>query len=219
MRRLVLAILLSSLTSLSQASTIKLNYSVFFNYMKTMYKLDYPYVTTAFYLIDRESKALCTITNAQMLVENVREPILFESAGRLLPFYSDKHRKDGGMLEVDIDDNKIISSCDLQITVMAKQSELFNLNEQKLVAINEQLEGVIKKNAGMIGKYFLPTFAGLRLQFSDPVAASINASLSKHVKFAANGDLLLSKYDFAKIKQINELKLSVVRITPWMLND
>ena len=224
MRRLVLAILLSSLTSLSQASTIKLNYSVFFSYMKTMYKLDYPYVTTAFYLIDRESKALCKIANAEMVVENVREPILFESAGRLLPFYSDKHRKDGGMLEVDIDDNKTLSSCDLQITVMAKESELFNLNEQKLAAINEQLEGVIKKNAGMIGKHFLPTFAGLRLQFLDPIAASMNTSLSsdvesRDVKFAANGDLLLSKDDFSKIKEINELKLSVVRITPWMLND
>lgn len=217
--RLLFVVMLILSSTFSQASTIKLNYSVFFSYMKTMYKLDYAYVTTAFYLVDRTDKSLCTIKNAQISMEDVHEPILFQSEGRLLPFYSDQYRKDGAVLEVELADHQAISNCDLQITVMAKESELFDLNEQKLKTISEQLQGVLNKNAGMIGKYFLPTFAGVRLHFANTINESQLATLGLSVSTASNGYLLLSKDSFSLINKINDLKLSVVRITPWMLND
>jgi hypothetical protein len=205
--------------SFSQASTIKLNYSVFFSYMKIMYKLDYPYVTTAFYLVDSDNQSLCHINNAEIVVEEVNEPILFQPEGRLLPFYSDQHRQDGAVLVVDLDDGKTLSSCNLQITVMAKERELSNLNEQKLVAIAEQLEGVLNKNAGMIGKYFLPEFAGVRLTPTAPLTESQLKALGDQVSMASNGDLLLKKDAFNIINKINELNLLLKRITPWMLNN
>jgi len=212
--RLVLVITLLLLSSFSQASIVKLNYSLFFDYMKTMYKLDYEYVTTAFYLIDHIDKSQCTIKNAQMQVENNIEPILFQSTGRLLPFYSDQHRKDGGVLVIDIDDNKTVSSCDLQVTVMAKEKELDELTPMKLAAISEQLAGVLKKNAGMIGKYFLPTFSGVRLQLAQPLNEVQLAALSKAI--IIDQQLLLNNDDFEEITKINELNISVVRITPWL---
>ncbi|TEW54349.1 DUF2987 domain-containing protein [Psychromonas sp. RZ22] len=217
--RLLLIITLILSSSFAQASTIKLNYSVFFGYMKTMYKLDYQYVTTAFYLVDRNDKNLCAINNAQMQVERRFEPILFEPEGRLLPYYSDQDRKDGGMLVVDINDGKNVSSCDLQITVMAKERELADLNEQKLILISEQLEGVLKKNAGMIGKYFLPTYAGVRLQLSDTLNASQRTALGDLVSPINDKQILLHNDNLAVINKINELNLTVVRITPWMLSD
>ena len=128
--RLLFVVTLMLFASFSQASTIKLNYSVFFSYMKIMYKLDYPYVTTAFYLVDSDNQSLCHINNAEIVVEDVNEPILFQPEGRLLPFYSDQHRQDGAVLVVDLDDGKTLSSCNLQITVMAKERELSNLNEK-----------------------------------------------------------------------------------------
>ena len=213
--RLLLVITLLLLSSFSQASTVKLNYSLFFDYMKTMYKLDYEYVTTAFYLIDHHNKKQCTINSAHIQVENNIEPILFQSTGRLLPFYSDEHRKDGGVLVIDIDDNKTISSCDLQVTVMAKERELDELTQTKVTVISEQLEGVLKKNAGMIGKYFLPTFSGVRLQLAQPLSAEQAAKLSK-VTMANEKQLLLNNNDFEKITKINELGISIVRITPWL---
>lgn len=217
--RLLFIVTLVLFASFSQASTIKLNYSVFFSYMKTMYKLDYPYVTTAFYLVDSDNQSLCHINNAKIVVENVNEPILFQPEGRLLPFYSDQHRQDGAVLVVDLDDGKTLSSCNLQITVMAKERELANLNEQKLVAIAEQLEGVLKKNAGMIGKYFLPEFAGVRLTPTSPLTESQLKALGNQVSMASNGDLLLKKDAFIIINKINELNLLLKRITPWMVNN
>lgn len=217
--RLLFVVTLMLFASFSQASTIKLNYSVFFSYMKTMYKLDYPYVTTAFYLVDSDNQNLCHINNAEIVVEEVNEPILFQPEGRLLPFYSDQHRQDGAVLVVDLDDGKTLSSCNLQITVMAKERELANLNEQKLVAIAEQLEGVLKKNAGMIGKYFLPEFAGVRLTPTSPLTESQLIALGDQVSKASNGDLLLKKDAFNIINKINELNLLLKRITPWMVNN
>jgi len=217
--RLLFVVTLMLFASFSQASTIKLNYSVFFSYMKTMYKLDYPYVTTAFYLVDSDNQSLCHINNAEIVVEDVNEPILFQPEGRLLPFYSDQHRQDGAVLVVDLDDGKTLSSCNLQITVMAKERELSNLNEQKLVAIAEQLEGVLNKNAGMIGKYFLPEFAGVRLTPTAPLTESQLKALGDQVSMASNGDLLLKKDAFNIINKINELNLLLKRITPWMVNN
>ena len=217
--RLIFVVTLMLFASFSQASTIKLNYSVFFSYMKTMYKLDYPYVTTAFYLVDSDNQRLCHINNAEIVVEEVNEPILFQPEGRLLPFYSDQHRQDGAVLVVDLDDGKTLSSCNLQITVMAKERELANLNEQKLDAIAEQLEGVLKKNAGMIGKYFLPEFAGVRLTPTSPLTESQLKALGDQVSMASNGDLLLKKDAFNIINKINELNLLLKRITPWMVNN
>ena len=217
--RLLLVVSLMLFSSFSQASTIKLNYSVFFSYMKTMYKLDYPYVTTAFYLVDSENQSLCHINNAEIVVEEVNEPILFQPEGRLLPFYSDQHRQDGAVLVVDLDDGKTLSSCNLQITVMAKERELSNLNEQKLMVISEQLEGVLNKNAGMIGKYFLPEFAGVRLTLTSPLTEPQLNTLGNQISIASNGDLLLKKDSFNIINKINELNLLLKRITPWMLNN
>ena len=217
--RLIFVVTLMLFASFSQASTIKLNYSVFFSYMKTMYKLDYPYVTTAFYLVDSDNQRLCHINNAEIVVEEVNEPILFQPEGRLLPFYSDQHRQDGAVLVVDLDDGKTLSSCNLQITVMAKERELANLNEQKLSAIADQLEGVLKKNAGMIGKYFLPEFAGVRLTPTSPLTESQLMALGNQASMASNGDLLLKKDAFNIINKINELNLLLKRITPWMVNN
>lgn len=213
-------VLLTSIlfTSFSHASTVELNYSIFFSYMKTMYKLDYNYVTTAFYLIDQKNKSACHINDAQMVVDNINEPILFQPEGRLSPFYSDQHRKDGAVLVVDINDDKAISSCALQVTVMAKESELSDLNVHKLTAISEQLQGVLMKNAGMIGKYFLPIFAGVRLQLSTPLSERELLLLGDNVSLANNGDLLLKQKNIPIIKKINELNLQINRITPWMLD-
>lgn len=215
--RILLILMLVVFSPFNQASTVKLNYSIFFNYMKTMYKLDYDLVSTGFYLVDQENKSLCTINQAEMVMENKHEPILFQPEGRLFPFYSDQHRKDGAVLVVDINDQKEVSSCALQITIMAKESELFDLNTPKLAKISEQLEGVLNKNAGMIGKYFLPTFNGLRIQLSTPLTKSQLDDLQ--ISIADNGDLLLTESDFSKIQKINELNLLVTRITPWILKN
>jgi hypothetical protein len=210
MRTLIL--ILSILFSQNiMASTLKLNYSLFFGYMKTMYKLDYQHVTTAFYLVEQSSNNQCFIRQAEMVIDEKREKIKFEEEGQLMPFYSDQHRKDGAMIEVETVNNK---ACALQVTLMAKESELTKLSFQKLIIISTELEGVLRKNAGMIGKYFLPTYSGLRFKLETPLTP--NSALPSGYTVASNGDILVSNETLSQTEESKLLPFEVSRVTPWI---
>lgn len=210
MRILVLLFSLA-LTQNAMASTLKLNYSLFFGYMKTMYKLDYQHVTTSFYLVEQASGQACEIEQAEMVVDNKREKIEFEKQGRLLPFYSDQHRKDGAMIEVETLNNK---ACALQVTLMAKETQLAQLSFGKLSIISTELEGVLRKNAGMIGKYFLPEYVGLRFKLAQPLTPA--NELPAGYSLASNGDLLMTNEAIKGVNSSEILDYQVTRITPWI---
>ncbi len=214
--RLTLLLFLTLSTSSAFASTVKLDYSVFFGYMKTLYKLEYEHVTTAFYLLDKNSRELCLINNAQMVVDQKREAVEFHKQGRLLPFFSDQHRKDGAVIEVDLAAGQSSPQCDLQVTLMAKESELNNLSFGRLALISEQLEGVLHKNAGMIGKYFLPDFSGVRLQLAEPLTAAQSSQLDKQISTAENGDLLITNNYMNSVDAQQLIAWNIKRITPWL---
>ena len=209
--RLLILILSITFSQNIMASTLKLNYSLFFGYMKTMYKLDYQYVTTSFFLVEQETGKQCNINNAEIVVDDKREKIEFEKNGQLLPFYSDQHRKDGAMIEVESVDN---ISCALQVTLMAKQSELTMLPFEKLVIVSTELEGVLRKNAGMIGKYFLPEYAGLRLRLMEPITSDVG--LPEGYKLSKEGDLLVTNKALTSADPDALLPYQVSKITPWI---
>ncbi|PKF63691.1 DUF2987 domain-containing protein [Psychromonas sp. psych-6C06] len=193
------------------SSTLKLDYSLFFGYMKTLYKLDYQDVTTAFYLVQPSGES-CTIKKAELVVDEKRDPIEFQSEGRLLPFFSDQHRKDGGVIYVTTAENQ---NCALQVTLMAKESQLDALTFAKLTLISEQLEGVLRKNAGMIGRYFLPTYQGLRFKLASPISA--DSALKLGYSVADNGDLLISNKRINATQVTELIPYQVLRITPWIV--
>jgi hypothetical protein len=213
---LVLLLTMTTTTSSVLASPLKLNYSLFFGYIKTTYKLDYEYVTTAFYLQDKDSGQACLIKNAQIVVDQKREPITFTEQGQLLPFYSQQHRKDGAMIEVELLAGQESYQCDLQVTLMAKKFEFAQLSDPKLALISAQLEGIFRKNAGMIGKYFLPAFSGIRLQLSEPLSEQQLSALPRQVRFSENGDLLISNALLNSDLSGSNVVLKIDRITPWI---
>ena len=216
MRGLTLFLALSLSIGNAFASDLKLNYSLFFGYMKTLYKLDYAHVTTAFYLVDKETKLPCRITNAEMVVDAKREKIDFDEIGRLRPFFSDQHRKDGAMIEVSLLTPAVNQQCDLNVTLMAKESELNALSYAKMTLISAELEGVLRKNAGMIAKYFLPTFEGIRLApMATLTEAQIN-QLDKRINIDAKGNVLITNEVLNSAPQNSLLSFDVKRITPWI---
>lgn len=217
MRTLTLFLALSLSVGNAFASDLKLNYSLFFGYMKTLYKLDYDHVTTAFYLVDKETKLPCRITNAEMVVDAKREKIDFDKIGRLRPFFSDQHRKDGAMIEVTLLNPVVNQQCDLNVTLMAKESELKNaLSFEKMALISSELESVLRKNAGMIAKYFLPEFEGLRLQPATTLTEAQINQLDKRIKLDDKGNLLIANEVLTSVKPNALLMLDIKRITPWI---
>jgi hypothetical protein len=179
--------------------------------MKTMYKLDYQHVTTDFYLVEQDSGEQCLIDQAEIVVDQKREPIDFETQGKLMPFYSDEHRKDAAMIEVKTVDDV---ACALQVTLIAKESELTKLSFERLISISTELEGVLRKNAGMIGKYFLPNYTGLRFKLVAPLAS--NVSLPKDYVVASNGDVLVTNETLMENNASQLFPYKVARISPWI---
>lgn len=216
MRIFTLLLALSLTASNAFASDLKLNYSLFFGYMKTLYKLDYEHVTTAFYLVDKKTGQPCEISNAEMVVDAKREKINFDEIGRLRPFYSDQHRKDGAMIEVSLLKPAVHQQCDLNVTLMAKQSELSQLSFSKMSLISTELEGVLRKNAGMIAKYFLPTFEGIRLAPVTTLTEAQIKQLDKRINIDAKGNLLITNEVLNNAPQNSLLSFNVKRITPWI---
>lgn len=198
------------------SAPLKLDYSLFFGYMKTLYKLDYEHVTTAFYLRDKQSQNACLIKDAYLVVDQKRDPIKVGIQGRLLPFISQQHRKDGADIEVELLPGQENYKCDLQVTIMAKEAELAQLSYSKIALISAELEGILKKNAGMIGKYFLPPFSGVRLQLSKPLSELQLSSLPEQIIIAKNTDLLVPNVLLNTDVKEQNLDFSVARITPWI---
>lgn len=210
--RLPLLLLALFLSQSIHAATLKLNYSLFFGYMKTMHKLDYQDVTIGFYLVEPSTREQCGIEQAEIVVDNKREKIDFQVQGRLLPFYSDTHRKDGAMIEVKTVDE---IACALQVTPMVKEAQLSSLSFEKLVSMSTQLEGILRKNAGMIGRYFLPSYQGLRFKLFEPLEQSLPVTTS--YLLAANGDLLITNAQLQASAANELLPYKVLRITPWIV--
>ncbi|MFT5652135.1 MAG: hypothetical protein ACJAYB_000328 [Psychromonas sp.] len=218
MRLGLFLVLLLTMTTTSRvlASPLKLNYSLFFGYIKTIYKLDYEYVTTAFYLQDKDSGRACLIKKAQIVVDQKREPITFTEQGQLLPFYSDQHRKNGATIEVELLAGQENYQCDLQVTLMAKEFDSAQLSDPKLALISAQLEGIFRKNAGMIGKYFLPAFSGIRVQLREPLSEQQLSALPQQVRFSKSGDLLISNALLNENLTGSNVVMKIDRITPWI---
>lgn len=199
------------------AADLKLNYSLFFGYMKTLYKLNYNYVTTAFYLTDKKSKQPCRIKNAVIVVDDSRQKINFDKIGRLRPLLSQKFYQAGAMIEISLLKPRLNKECDLNVTLMAKESELNKLSYGKMKIISSELDGLLRKNAGMIGQYFLPPFEGLILVPAQVLTKTQMSQLDTRIKIDKRGNLLISNKTLNALDQKKLLHVSVTKITPWIM--
>lgn len=218
MKRFSLFLLLLLSVNSVFCTSLTLNYDLFFGYMKTLYKAQYNEVTTAFYLLDKKTGSACLIKQAEIVVDQKREAIKFAQTGRLLPFFSQQHRKDGAMIEVELLAGQASYQCSLQVTLMAKESALDNLTWSRLALISEQLQSLLNKHAGMLGKYFLPTFSGLRLQLVEPLTPLQLSRLDKKIGVAKNGYLLVSNKVLKSTLSDKRIEFKLARITPWLTN-
>ncbi|AGH80820.1 hypothetical protein PCNPT3_04390 [Psychromonas sp. CNPT3] len=212
MRALVILVMIFSVSN-AFAAPLKLNYSLFFGYMKTTFKLDHKFVSTVFYLRDVEHATNCQIQKAEMVVDNKHKAIGFTQDGQLMPFFSDQWRKDGAMIEVTL---KEAQQCALVVQTMAKTEALQDLDYARLKDIRSQLESTYKKNAGMIGKYFVPEFLGVRLQLGSVLSASERQRLSAQMQLAEDGALLMSNASIEIVDATTPINLNIVGILPWI---
>lgn len=200
------------------AQPLALDYGTFYGHMKTQAKGDFGRARLGFYLMDPEKGEPCLAQSARIHSDNRDRPaVVAEDGGLLLPF-DEQVYLDKGKVLLEMADRH--GRCDLSVQVMAElaQAEDGAVTVADLLGAQGEMQALLDKMAGMIGKHFLPGQAGVRLTLTP---ASGHAYLRKGAQQLTlpwqGGSLtidnqLLADFEGGTLVVAGRL----VRLTPWL---
>lgn len=215
LRHTLLASLL--LPALAMAEPVlDLQYSTFYSQMKTFAKGQFGHARLGFYLTDPQNGQRCGLVSARVLTQDqeVAAEVTVDSELRL-PFDDDLNL-DKGTVVVTLQEPH--ASCDLAVQVMADAPNGPDLPLTELAARQQQMQLLLDKMAGMVGKHFLPKMEGVRITLVEPsgTAYLIDGARQEALPWQ-EGHLLLSNELLAAFGG-GQLRLQgdVLRLTPWL---
>ncbi|TNI98516.1 DUF2987 domain-containing protein [Aeromonas veronii] len=195
---------------------LDLQYSTFYSQMKTFAKGEFGHARLGFYLTDPQNGQRCGLTFARVATDSkeVAGEVTVDSELRL-PFDEDLNL-DKGIVSVGLKEEH--ATCDMTVQVMADAPKGPELPLAELAARQQQMQSLLDKMAGMVGKHFLPKMEGVRITL---VQQSGTAYLIDGARQEAllweEGHLLLSNEQLAAFAA-GQLRLQgdVLRLTPWL---
>ncbi|MCO5343319.1 DUF2987 domain-containing protein [Aeromonas veronii] len=195
---------------------LDLQYSTFYSQMKTFAKGEFGHARLGFYLTDPQNGQRCGLTFARVATDSkeVAGEVTIDSELRL-PFDEDLNL-DKGIVTVGLKEEH--ATCDMTVQVMADAPNGPELPVAELAARQQQMQSLLDKMAGMVGKHFLPKMEGVRITL---VQQSGTAYLIDGARQEAQpwqeGQLLLSNAQLAAFAA-GQLRLQgdVLRLTPWL---
>lgn len=195
---------------------LDLQYSTFYSQMKTFAKGEFGHARLGFYLTDPQNGQRCGLTFARVATDSkeVAGEVTVDSELRL-PFDEDLNL-DKGIVTVGLKEEH--ATCDMTVQVMADAPNGPELPLAELAARQQQMQSLLDKMAGMVGKHFLPKMEGVRITL---VQQSGTAYLIDGARQEAllwqEGHLLLSNEQLAAFAA-GQLRLQgdVLRLTPWL---
>ncbi|WP_429219319.1 DUF2987 domain-containing protein [Aeromonas veronii] len=195
---------------------LDLQYSTFYSQMKTFAKGEFGHARLGFYLTDPQNGQRCGLTFARVATDSkeVAGEVTIDSELRL-PFDEDLNL-DKGIVTVGLKEEH--ATCDMTVQVMADAPNGPELPLAELAARQQQMQSLLDKMAGMVGKHFLPKMEGVRITL---VQRSGTAYLIDGARQEAlpwqEGHLLLSNEQLAAFAT-GQLRLQgdVLRLTPWL---
>lgn len=214
-RHTLLASLLLPVVAMA-APTLDLQYSTFYSQMKTFAKGEFGHARLGFYLTDPQNGQLCGLVSAQVSTQDkqVAAEVTVDSELRL-PFDNDLNLDKGTVVVTLKEPHK---SCDLAVQVMADVPVGPALPLAELAARQQQMQLLLEKMAGMVGKHFLPKMEGVRIALVEPSGtAYLNDGTRQEALPWQHGQLLLSNEQltgFAAGQLI--VQGEVLRLTPWL---
>ncbi|MGY3880458.1 DUF2987 domain-containing protein [Aeromonas veronii] len=205
------------LPGLAQAeSVLGLQYSTFYSQMKTFAKGEFGHARLGFYLTDPQNGQRCGLTFARVATDSkeVAGEVTVDSELRL-PFDEDLNL-DKGIVTVGLKEEH--ATCDMTVQVMADAPNGSELPLAELAARQQQMQSLLDKMAGMVGKHFLPKMEGVRITLvqQSGTAYLIDGARQEALPWQ-EGHLLLSNEQLAAFAA-GQLRLQgdVLRLTPWL---
>jgi hypothetical protein len=205
------------LPGLAQAEPVlDLQYSTFYSQMKTFAKGEFGHARLGFYLTDPQNGQRCGLTFARVATDSkeVAGEVTVDSELRL-PFDEDLNL-DKGIVTVGLKEEH--ATCDMTVQVMADAPKGPELPLAELAARQQQMQSLLDKMAGMVGKHFLPKMEGVRITLvqQSGTAYLIDGARQEALPWQ-EGHLLLSNEQLAAFAAGQlRLQADVLRLTPWL---
>ncbi|WP_368195561.1 DUF2987 domain-containing protein [Aeromonas sp. R2-2] len=215
LRQSLLAALLLPGLALAEP-VLDLQYSTFYSQMKTFAKGEFGHARLGFYLTDPQNGQRCGLTFARVATDSkeVAGEVTIDSELRL-PFDEDLNL-DKGIVTVGLKEEH--ATCDMTVQVMADAPKGPELPVAELAARQLQMQSLLDKMAGMVGKHFLPKMEGVRITLvqQSGTAYLIDGARQEALPWQ-EGHLLLSNEQLAAFAA-GQLRLQgdVLRLTPWL---
>ncbi|MEH8170362.1 DUF2987 domain-containing protein [Aeromonas veronii] len=215
LRQSLLATLLLPGLALAEP-VLDLQYSTFYSQMKIFAKGEFGHARLGFYLTDPQNGQRCGLTFARVATDSkeVAGEVTVDSELRL-PFDEDLNL-DKGIVTVGLKEEH--ATCDMTVQVMADAPNGPELPLAELAARQQQMQSLLDKMAGMVGKHFLPKMEGVRITLvqQSGTAYLIDGARQEALPWQ-EGHLLLSNEQLAAFA-VGQLRLQgdVLRLTPWL---
>lgn len=215
LRHTLLASLLQPGLALAEP-VLELQYSPFYSQMRTFAKGAFGHARLGFYLTDPQNGQRCGLTFARVVTDSkeVAGQVTIDSELRL-PFDEDLNL-DKGVVTVGL--KEAHTSCDMAVQVMADLPQQGQLPLTELVTRQQQMQSLLDKMAGMVGKHFLPDMVGIRIAMVEPQgrASLVEGARQRDLEWQ-DGQLQISNQQLAEFAG-GTLRLSgeVLWLTPWL---
>lgn len=214
-RQSLLAMLLLPGLALAEPM-LDLQYSTFYSQMKTFAKGEFGHARLGFYLTDPQNGQRCGLTFVRVATDSkeLAGEVTVDSELRL-PFDEDLNL-DKGIVTVGLKEEH--ATCDMTVQVMADVPNGPELPLAELAARQQQMQSLLDKMAGLVGKHFLPKMEGVRITLvqQSGTAYLIDGARQEALPWQ-EGHLLLSNEQLAAFAT-GQLRLQgeVLRLTPWL---
>ncbi|MFQ2358533.1 DUF2987 domain-containing protein [Aeromonas dhakensis] len=213
------ALLLAPMLAVAQPS-LELQYGTFYSQMKTFAKGEFGHARLGFYLTDQQNGRRCQLTSARVstLDRDVAVEVTIDSELRLP--YDDDLNLDKASVVVGLTEPH--AACDLSVQVMADvpppADSQWELKVSELTGRQHDMQSLLEKLAGMVGKYFLPEMTGVRVSLVQPSGTAYLIDGVRQLPLPwQEGQLLLSNAQLAEFAEGKlQLQGEILRLTPWL---
>ncbi len=198
------------------APTLDLQYSTFYSQMKTFAKGEFGHARLGFYLTDPQNGQLCGLVSARVSNQDKQVPAEVTVDSELRLPFDDDLNLDKALVQVTLKEPH--ATCDMAVQVMADAPNGPELPLAELAARQQQMQSLLDKMAGMVGKHFLPKMEGVRIALVEPSGTAYLKDGDRQEALPwQHGQLLLSNAQltgFAAGQLI--VQGEVLRLTPWL---
>lgn len=195
--------------------SLELQYGTFYSQMKTFAKGEFGQARLGFYLVDPRSGQRCGLTSARVSTQDraLAAEVMMDSELRLP--YDDDLNLDKATVVVALTEPH--DACDLSVQVMADAPK-GDVAVTELQARQQEMQALLDKLAGMVGKHFLPEMEGVRISMVQPsgTAYLVDGDRQQALPWQ-DGQLLLGNAQLADFAAGTlQLQGEILRLTPWL---